>query len=103
MSTTDESLSIDVWVHAHFETGKPVEVDVNAFYGEFNVNLVDFLLDRDSADLLECFETLPTEDWLHVDIVATEEEGQYWVTVGECKRMYDWDEIQKELEKSGLR
>jgi hypothetical protein len=92
------TLSIDVWVHAHFETGKPVEVDVQRFYGEFDVGLVNFLLDRESVDLLECLEILPTEDWLHVDIVATVEDGQWWFTTGEYKRMFDWDEIQKQLE-----
>lgn len=36
-------LSIDVWVHAHHETGKPVEADVVKFYGDFDVGLVELL------------------------------------------------------------
>lgn len=91
-------LSIDVWVHAHFETGKPVEADVKQFYGEFDAGLVKFMFDRDSVDLLECLSELPTEDWLHVDIDATIEDGQWWFTTGEYKRMFDWDKIQKSLE-----
>tara|TARA_R110000782_G_scaffold102645_1_gene189886 strand:+ start:133 stop:423 length:291 start_codon:yes stop_codon:yes gene_type:complete len=87
-------LSIAVWVHAHFETGKPVEADIQTFFGEFDLGLIEFMQKRDSSDLLECLEKLPTEDWLHVDIIATCEDGQWWFTTAEYKRMYDWEEIQ---------
>ena len=91
---SDLTLSINVWVHAHFETGKPVEADVQTFFGEFDIGLIEFMQKRESVDLLECLESLPTEDWLHVDIVATVD------LIDGLVRTFKWFEREYEGDKS---
>jgi len=62
-----------LWIHAHFETGEPVQIDVNEWIGR--VDILDYLTDIKNLGDIEI--NIPMETWVDARIEIELDEGHY--------------------------
>lgn len=62
-----------LWVHGHFETGNPIQIDPVEWNGR--VDLLNYVTNE--KNLGEISIEVPTEDWIHARIEYEIDEGQY--------------------------
>ena len=61
----------EVWIHSHFETGKPYEWDLLGYQcdGWVNADFVSVLIDSDwRATQMEHFVSLPVDEAIEIEI-----------------------------------
>lgn len=70
---SDANCYANIWIHSHFETGEPVQIDASHWNGD--TFLLDVFYNESVGDIMHTLKTLPTESDIEVKIEFDYETG----------------------------
>ena len=68
-----ESCFAEIWIHTHYESGVPVQIDPASWYGR--VDLLEYVTDENNINDIEIL--IPNETWVECEIEYDTDEGRF--------------------------